>query len=501
MIQLVTSRSATQADTRGAATRRSVTATSVIVIPTYNERENVGPMCIELDRLGLDADVVFVDDGSPDGTGALLDELATKYSRVRVLHRQGKSGIGSAHQAGIALAYDEGYTTLITMDCDFTHSPADIPRLIEAAEREDADVVVGSRYMARGSLPGWNAMRRFLTVLGHFLTKSLLELPEDASGAFRLYRLDRIPRELFSRVRSRSYAFFFESLFVLGRNGFRVGEIPIVLPARTYGHSKMSWRDAFRSLRTLFALFQENVRNPERFVLPRPAPALVAGLHDPQQWDEYWDEKSSAGGLAYEVIATLYRRMVIKRNLDRAVLREFPRGARLLHAGCGSGQVDVYLQRVMRITALDISPSALKLYVRNNPLAHAVRHGNILDLPFPDSSFDGVYNLGVVEHFEGEELRRIFDEVHRVLVPGGRAVIFWPHRRATSVFVLGLAHRVMRLMGSVARLHPAEVSLVRSREQAREILARSGLRLARYEFGARDFWVQSVVVAEKPAAA
>lgn len=475
---------------------RIATTTVLIVIPTYNERENVTRMCEELVRLGLDADIRFIDDGSPDGTGKLLDELAARHERVGVVHRSGKSGIGSAHQAGIALAYDGGYRTFITLDCDFTHSPADIPRLIDAAEREDADVVVGSRYMAAGSLPGWNPMRRLLTWFGHFLTTTLLELPEDASGAFRLYRLDRIPRELFARVRSKSYAFFFESLFVLGRNGFRIGEIPIVLPARTYGHSKMSWHDAFRSLRTLLALFWESVRAPERFVLARSMPAIDTQLHDPQHWDAYWGKKHTAGGTIYEAVATVYRRMVIKRNLDRVILREFPRESRLLHAGCGSGQVDVYLQRVMRLTALDISPGALEHYVRNNVRVDDVRHGSILALPFPDASFDGIYNLGVVEHFHPPEIQKIFEECRRVLRPGGKLVIWWPHRRATSVFVLRIAHFLLHLFRSATSLHPPEVSLLGSRQQAAEMLAGAGLRLARYEFGWRDFWVQAIIVAE-----
>lgn len=474
------------------------TAATLIVIPTYNERENVGRMCEELVRLGLDADICFIDDGSPDGTGTLLDELATVHQRVSVLHRGGKTGIGSAHQAGIALAYNGGYQTLITLDCDFTHSPLDIPRLMEAAEREDADVVVGSRYMAAGSLPGWNPMRRFLTMLGHFLTTTMLELPEDASGAFRLYRLDRVPRALFERVRSRSYAFFFESLFVLGRNGFRIAEIPIVLPARTYGHSKMTLTDAARSLRTLIEVFWESVRKPERFVVPRAMPALDPALRDPQGWDAYWGNKATPGGSAYEAIATLYRRLIIKRNLDRAILSVFPRNSLLLHAGCGSGQVDVYLQRVMQLTALDISEGALRLYVRNNARVRDVRHGSILALPFDNETFDGVYNLGVVEHFEGADLQKIFDEFHRVLRPRGRVVIFWPHRRATSVLVLRIVHFLkQRIFRSPAAFHPPEVSLLAGPEEARRVLEKSGFRLVRYDFGPRDFWVQAVVVGER----
>ena len=435
-------------------------ARSLIVVPTYNERENAPRMCAELVALGLDADVLFIDDNSPDGTGALLDALAGANPRVRVMHREGKSGIGSAHQAGIAAAYDGGYGALITLDCDFSHSPADIPRLIAAAAANDVEVVVGSRHLAAGSLPGWNPLRRALTFAGHFMTARLLELPEDASGAFRLYRLDRIPRGLFAQVKSRGYAFFFESLFLLSKRGQRIAEVPIVLPARTRGHSKMSWRDALRSLRTVLDLFWKHAM--------------------------------------YEVVANVYRRLVLRPNLKRVLARTFPAGAELLHAGAGSGHVDPPLHGLLRITALDRSARALQMYRRNNPRAAAVKLGSPLQLPVPDASFDGVYNLGVVEHFTAEQLDRFFAECFRVLRPGGRVAIFWPHRHATSGYVIRAAHRLLRRVGPETQMHAPEISLLHSREQARQILARAGLQLTDYEFSARDFWVQAVVVAAKP---
>ena len=143
------------------------------------------------------------------------------------------------------------------------------------------------------------------------------------------------------------------------------------------------------------------------------------------------------------------------RNLDRVVNRVFPPGAALLHAGCGSGQVDANLQRVMRITALDISPAALRLYARNNPRAEQIMHGSIFALPFPDASFDGVYNLGVMEHFTREEIGRILGEFHRVLKPAGKIVIFWPHRRATSVFALRTAHFLLNTVMNSRQAPPA----------------------------------------------
>jgi dolichol-phosphate mannosyltransferase len=248
---------------------------TLIVIPTYDERENVRPMCEQIGALGLDADLLFIDDSSPDGTGELLDELARQHRRVRVLHRAAKSGIGSAHLDGIALAYAEGYQRLVTLDCDFTHSPDRIPAFL--ARAETADVVVGSRYIESESLPGWTMVRKALTSGGHLLTKSLLGISQDATGAFRAYDLTRIPQAAFGLVRSRGYSFFFESMVVLARNGFGIAEIPIKLPARTAGHSKMSLGEIRRSIETLGKLFWASQTDPGRFLLPNAPAGHAAG--------------------------------------------------------------------------------------------------------------------------------------------------------------------------------------------------------------------------------
>jgi dolichol-phosphate mannosyltransferase len=240
----------------------------LILIPTYNERENVQRLYEELASLSIQADILFLDDNSPDGTGALLDAIAGKDSRVAVIHRAGKLGIGSAHQAGIRYAYEKGYRYLVTMDCDFTHPPAYIPAFLDHAQA--CDVVVGSRYMDRESLADWNWYRKFLTHLGHFLTTLMLKMPYDASGAFRVYSLSRIDLRVFDRVQSISYSFFFESLCLLCMNGARVKEIPISLPRRTYGHSKMRFADIFGSLRKLLVLWWRFRVFPEDCIVSPP---------------------------------------------------------------------------------------------------------------------------------------------------------------------------------------------------------------------------------------
>ena len=469
---------------------------TLIFVPTYNEQDNAPVLCEELHRLGLDADVLFMDDNSPDGTGPLLEGLKARYARLIVQHRPGKLGVGSAHFDAIQWAYDHGYQVLVTLDCDFTHAPADIPGLIRAVE--GCDIAIGSRWVRKGSLPGWTPYRRGMTMLGRFLTRFVLGIPQDASGAFRVYRLDRVPRPIFQLVRTRGYSFFFESLFIFNRNSLSIAEYPIVLPARTYGHSKMSIAAAAKSAAYVFELYVSSLRRPEQFLLEGRKVELDASLRDSQDWDAYWSAAASRSGIVYEVIAGLYRRLIIMRILDKAIGRNFPPGAALLHAGCGSGQVDANIQRRMRITAVDISPGALRLYARNNPRATGIRHASILGLPFMEASFDGAYNLGVIEHFSRDEIVRMLAEFRRVLKPAGRVVIFWPHRFATSVFVLRIAHFVLnRMLGRKERLHPAEISHCRGKRHANELLEDAGLQLIDYRFGLADGFVQAIVVAQK----
>src|SRR3984893_9730720 len=134
----------------------------LVFIPTYNKAENAESLCRELSALQLGVDILFCDDGSPDGTGEIVDELAGEFSHVCAIHRPSKLGIGSAHQEGIRYAYAHGYETLVTMDCDFTHQPADVERLLAVAHSSGQPVSIGSRYMKPDSLPGWNPMRRSL---------------------------------------------------------------------------------------------------------------------------------------------------------------------------------------------------------------------------------------------------------------------------------------------------------------------------------------------------
>jgi dolichol-phosphate mannosyltransferase len=473
---------------------------SLVLIPTYNERANTERLCREILGLNLELDILFVDDNSPDGTGELADALAREHPGVQAQHRPGKLGVGSAHVYGIRWAYDHGYRRLVTMDGDFTHEPRYIPNLL--AKADGADVVVGSRYLLKSSLAGWNPWRKALTRIGHLLTRGLLGMPYDATNAFRCYRLDAIPQQLFDVVVSRGYSFFFESLYVLHRNRFRIAEIPIPLPKRTYGSSKMSFKEVRNSVRLLFVIYFKTLFNPEKLEVGEELEDTARNpqLRDDQGWDDYWDgQKTGTGGLLYDAVATFYRKWIIRPALNRFVRLYFAPGARVLHAGCGGGQVDADIRHHVSITGLDISVNALRLYKKVNRGHGQTLHGSIFEIPLPDGTMDGVYNLGVMEHFTEDEIHRILDEFRRVLRPDGRVLVFWPPEFGLSVlFFKGLVwvfRNVLRKKD--VKFHPGEITRVRSRRHVTGLFESAGFRVLRYSFGPRDLFTYAVVAAQR----
>jgi dolichol-phosphate mannosyltransferase len=216
-----------------------------ICLPTYNERENLEPMLKALEAViaehAIDAKVLVVDDGSPDGTGELADELAGVLPFVSVLHRQRKEGLGPAYVAAFGAALRAGAELVLTMDCDFSHDPNDVPRLVQAAER--ADIVIGSRYVADGGVRNWGPVRRAVSRGGCLYAQLILGVGiRDLTGGFKCYRKDVLETIRPERISSKGYAFQIETTYRALRSGFRVTEIPIVFTDREEGRSKMSRR-------------------------------------------------------------------------------------------------------------------------------------------------------------------------------------------------------------------------------------------------------------------
>jgi dolichol-phosphate mannosyltransferase len=211
-----------------------------VCLPTYNERENLEPMVRALgDVLPTGGRVLVIDDASPDGTGRVADRLARELAHVEVLHRPRKEGLGPAYLAGFRRALTGDADLVLEMDCDFSHDPADVPRLIEAAA--DADLVLGSRYVPGGRVVHWGVGRRAVSTAGSHYARLLLGLPvHDPTGGFKCYRRGVLEALDLCGIRSRGYAFQIETTYRALRAGFRVVEIPIAFVDRAVGGSKMS---------------------------------------------------------------------------------------------------------------------------------------------------------------------------------------------------------------------------------------------------------------------
>jgi dolichol-phosphate mannosyltransferase len=210
---------------------------AVVCLPTYNERENLEPMLRALGDKGVH--VLVVDDNSPDGTGQIADRLAGELAYVGVLHRERKEGLGPAYLAGFRRALAGGAELVLEMDCDFSHDPDDVPRLIAAAQ--DADLVLGSRYVSGGAVRNWGLVRRFVSAGGSWYARVLLGTHiRDLTGGFKCYRRQVLETIDLDAIESKGYAFQIETTYRALRAGFKVAELPITFVDREAGVSKMS---------------------------------------------------------------------------------------------------------------------------------------------------------------------------------------------------------------------------------------------------------------------
>ena len=218
---------------------------ATVCLPTYNERENLEPMVTALlERLGPDDAILVIDDGSPDGTGALADRIAAAHDgRVAVLHRPAKEGLGPAYLAGFRRALSEGAELVLEMDCDFSHDPADVPRLIATTTDPGggADLALGSRYVEGGGVSDWGRGRQAISRWGSIYARTWLGLDvRDLTGGFKCFRREVLEAIRIDTVSALGYAFQIETTFRALQAGFTVTELPIVFRDRRVGESKMS---------------------------------------------------------------------------------------------------------------------------------------------------------------------------------------------------------------------------------------------------------------------
>ena len=211
----------------------------VVLIPTYNERENLPRIVARVRASVPEADILVLEDNSPDGTGAVADELAAADEQVHVMHRPGKQGLGAAYKAGFAWAIQRGYDAAIEMDADGSHQPEQLPSLLRAAEH--ADLVIGARWVKGGSVVNWPAHRKALSVGANIYTKVMLGLPvNDATGGYRVYRTSALQAMDLASVSSAGYGFQVDMTVALVRAGLTAVEVPIEFVEREIGESKMS---------------------------------------------------------------------------------------------------------------------------------------------------------------------------------------------------------------------------------------------------------------------
>jgi dolichol-phosphate mannosyltransferase len=219
-----------------------------VVIPTFNEAENLEAIVAAIrERLPEAQRILIVDDDSPDGTGAIADRLAREVDEVDVLHRGVKEGIGPAYLSGFALALEQGAQRVIQMDADFSHDPADLPRLLQAAQT--AELVIGSRYVSGGGVADWGALRRFISKGGSTYARGILRVPvRDLTGGFKCWRREALEAVDFNSVVSKGYAFQIEMTYRAIRAGCSTAEVPIVFRDRQLGNSKMSRAIVFEAI-------------------------------------------------------------------------------------------------------------------------------------------------------------------------------------------------------------------------------------------------------------
>jgi dolichol-phosphate mannosyltransferase len=214
-----------------------------VVVPTYNEADNIRPITAAILAALPDATVLIVDDSSPDGTGGIADELAANDPHVRVRHRIKKQGLGRAYLDGFSVALDGGAASVVQMDADFSHDPAALPSLVGPIQRGEADLVIGSRYTRGGSVVDWGIGRRLISRSGSLFARMVLGLsPHDLTGGFKAWRGTTLAAIPFDGIHAGGYVFQIETTFRASRAGARIREVPITFQDRRIGQSKMSRR-------------------------------------------------------------------------------------------------------------------------------------------------------------------------------------------------------------------------------------------------------------------
>ncbi len=237
------------------------TPQAIVIIPTYNEAENISPLIERILNLEENVAVLVVDDHSPDGTGEVVDSIAADNPRIQVIHRHAKLGLGTAYTAGFMYALEQGYDRIITMDADFSHNPRYIPTLLKLTD--EYDLAIGSRYVPGGGVRLWGMHRRLLSRGANLFARSALGLQaHDCTAGFRCYRASVLEAVNPNSIKADGYSYLLEMLWRVQKAGFSVAETPIVFTDRRRGASKISQKEIFHAAGTVFRLaFSDHARS------------------------------------------------------------------------------------------------------------------------------------------------------------------------------------------------------------------------------------------------
>jgi dolichol-phosphate mannosyltransferase len=243
-----------------------------VVVPTYNEAENIAALTSEIGRQPGVNHIIVVDDNSPDGTGRIADQLAADHpGQIKVIHRAGKLGLGTAYIAGMRCALENGATHVFTMDADFSHHPGYIPAMIQMSDT--CDLVIGSRYVPGGGTRNWGLSRRALSRGANLVAHITLGLAaRDCTAGFRSYDANLLRAIDLDRIKSSGYSFLLEMLFICERKGAKVGEVPIIFQDRRFGQSKISQNEIWKAWQTIGRLSVQRVRG-QSVTTPKGDPA------------------------------------------------------------------------------------------------------------------------------------------------------------------------------------------------------------------------------------
>ena len=235
----------------------------IIIVPTFNEKKNIKSLFNKLTETKIRFDLLFVDDNSIDGSQEEIKKLIKENQNVNCIFRPNRMGIGSAHKDGFIWSYKKNYKTIITMDADGTHDPKYLQNLID--ELKNFDIVITNRFLKKNSLEKWPLFRIFLTTLRHLTISLFLSMSYDSSGAFRCINCKKVILSDLILAKNDSYSYFWESIFILHRKKYLIGQIPIYLPFRIYGSSKMRIRDIYFSIYYLMIVFLKRILGKYNF--------------------------------------------------------------------------------------------------------------------------------------------------------------------------------------------------------------------------------------------